>query len=135
MWYAVGVFASGGHYGLLTEEPAWDDFWAAIFARSPGSWRPPSRHLMANKYLDVVYNNIVSQVDTYLSGCPGGCIQADSWTDPAGGQVFTVLFGAPLPFFVKAFRIDGLRESSDILVGNISAIVQDLTEGGGGAAE
>jgi Protein of unknown function (DUF 659)/hAT family C-terminal dimerisation region len=135
MLYAVGVFASGGHYGLLTEDPAWEDFWAAIFGSNPGSWRPPSRYLMANKYLDVVHNNVVSQVDTFLSGCSGGCLQFDSWTDPAGGQVFTVLFGAPLPFFVKAFRINGLRESSDTLVAKISAIVDDLTQGGGDTAQ
>jgi hypothetical protein len=90
---------------------------------------------MANKYLDVVYNSVVSQVDTYQSGCARGCLQFDKWTAPAGGQVFTVLFGAPLPFFVKAFRIDGLRESSDKLVGNLSAIVEYLTEEGGGAAQ
>jgi hypothetical protein len=82
----VGVFASGGHYGRLTEEPAWDDFWGAIFGSSPGSWRPGSRYLMANKYLDTVHSNVVSQVDTYLSGCSRGCLQFDSWTDPAGGQ-------------------------------------------------
>jgi hypothetical protein len=75
-FYAVGVFASGGHYGRLTEEPAWDDFWGAIFGSSPGSWRPPSRYLMANKYLDAVRNKVVSQVDTYLSGCSGGCFSS-----------------------------------------------------------
>jgi hypothetical protein len=40
------------------------------------------------------------------------------------------LFGAPLPFFVRVFRIDGLREYSETLVAKISAII-DLTQLGG----
>jgi hypothetical protein len=39
--YAKAVFASGGHFAMLTVQGEWREFFVAIFG--VGGWQPPSR--------------------------------------------------------------------------------------------
>ena len=70
-------------------------------------------------YVNIVFHKVDASMRAVLASLVGGCYQCDGWTGPNGEQVFCVLFGAPLPFYVSSFRIAGRRESADTLVDQI----------------
>jgi hypothetical protein len=81
---------------------------------------------MSSKFLGMVRNEVEKEVHSQLNASAGGCLQFDGWTDPAGAQVFAVLYGALLPFYVTTFRIVCLRESFTNLVEKIKEVMSRL---------
>jgi hypothetical protein len=78
--YAKAVFASGGHFGMVTVQGEWREFFTAIFG--VGAWQPPSRTTMWSKFVGVVNNEVEKEVRAQLNEFAGGCLQFDGWTDP-----------------------------------------------------
>jgi hypothetical protein len=68
----------------------------------------------------------VADVNEVLAASSGGTLQVYGWTDPNGGQVFNVMFGAPLPFYISSFRIAGIRETAEKLVSSIMDVMAEL---------
>jgi hypothetical protein len=122
--YAKAFFASGGHFRILAVQGERREFFTAIFG--VGGWQPPSRTTISSNFVGMVNNEVEKEVRAQLNASAGGCLQFDGWTDPAGAQVFAVLYGAPLPFYVTTFRIFGLRESSANLVEKIKEVMSKL---------
>jgi hypothetical protein len=81
---------------------------------------------MSSKFVGIVSNEVEKEIRSQLNAPAGGCLQFGGWTDPAGAQLFTILYGAPLPFYVTAFWIVGLRESSANIVENIKEVTSRL---------
>jgi hypothetical protein len=121
--YAEAVFASGGKFGYLTDAPEWIDFFRLLIG---DVWRPPQRAAVSSKYVDIVYNKLVADVNAVLGASSGVCLQFDGWKDPNGGQVFNVIFGAPLPFYITSFRIACFRETAEKLVSSIKEVMAKL---------
>jgi len=129
MAYAEAVFASGCKFGYCTDEEEWRAFWAMLIGPV---WRPPSRHIMSEKYVNLVFKKMDGGVRAVLGSVIGGCYQDDGWTGPSGEQVFSVLFGAPLPFYLSSFRISGRGESADTLIAKVKEqllLVECATDG------
>jgi hypothetical protein len=76
--YAEAVFASGGKFGYLTDAPEWDEFLSLLIG---DVWRPPQRAVVSFKYINIVYNKHVADVNAVLAASSGGCLQFDGWTD------------------------------------------------------
>jgi hypothetical protein len=117
------VFASGAKFGFLADAPEWDDFFGLLIG---DVWRPPQRAAVSSKYVNIVYNKLVADVNPVLAALSGGCLHFDGWTDPNGGQVFNVMFGAPLPFHITSFRISSFRETAEKLVSSIYDVMAKL---------
>jgi hypothetical protein len=81
---------------------------------------------MSSKFVGIVSNEVEKEIHSQLNAPAGGCLQFGGWTDLAGAQVFNILYGAPLPFYVTAFRIVSLRESSANIVENIKEVTSRL---------
>jgi hypothetical protein len=54
-------------------------------------WRPPQRAAVSSKYVNIVFNKLVADVNAVLAASSGGCLQFDEWTDSNGEQVFNVI--------------------------------------------
>ncbi|KAK1862408.1 hypothetical protein I4F81_004982 [Pyropia yezoensis] len=111
--HAEAVFAAGGKFGYCTDEEEWGTSWNKLIGTE---WRPPSRSVISSKYLDAVFLKVDETVRAVLRSVVGGCFQCDGWTDPNVAQVFSSLYGAPLPFYLSSFRVAGRRETADVLV-------------------
>jgi hypothetical protein len=107
----------------LTDVPERDDFFSLLIG---DVWRPPQRATVSSKYVDIVYNTLVADVNAVLAAPSGGCLQFGGWTEPNGGQVFNVMFGAPLPFYITSCRITGFRIKAEKLVSSITDVMAEL---------
>jgi hypothetical protein len=106
---------------MLVDQMECGALFGAIFGER--GWRPPSRKAMANSIVNQVCETVRATVNFELRNMAGGCLQFDGWTDPACSKVFSVLFGAPLPFYITVFRIMGLREASVTLATRIKDVM------------
>jgi hypothetical protein len=121
--YAEAVFASGGKFGYLTDAPEWEDFFSLLIR---DVWRPLQRAAVSSKYVNIVYNKLVADVNAILAASSGGWLQFDGLADPNGWQVFNVTFSAPLPFYVTSFKIAGFRETAEKLVSSNKDVMAKL---------
>jgi hypothetical protein len=118
--YVEAVFASGGKFGYLTDAPEWDDFFSLL---NKDVWRPPHRAAVSSKYVNIVYNKLVADVNAVLAASSGEWLQFDGWTDPNVEQVFNIMFGATLPIYITSFIIAGFSEIAEKLVSSIKDVM------------
>lgn len=86
---------------------------------------------MSEAHLPQAHEEAQRSAMSILQDAEGGCFQLDGCADPNHKQVFNFSLGAPMPFHLIAFRLDGDRESAASLSKILREKVKLIRSGSG----
>jgi hypothetical protein len=100
----ANALIKGGHPFSLCTSREWDPFGKAGFG---GAGVPPHRNTVSSRFLVESYDSHEALVQAALRTAPPLCFSVDGFSDVNCRSVFHVLAGAPVPFVLHSFRLDG----------------------------
>lgn len=100
--------------------PNWDGSWRCAFG---GSWRPPFRDKISGKLLDASFNDKRDQLIEALTNIPALAMSVNGISELNSNSVFNLMDGAPLPFIIPSFILQGMKESAVNLDTKISTFI------------
>ncbi|KAJ2938743.1 hypothetical protein O0L34_g3356 [Tuta absoluta] len=119
--FSKALFISGAPM-YMVEHPLWRTFYEKL------NFKLPTRKALATKYLDKLYNEMLTALNKDLKESDFLHIQCDGWSNIRNEGIINFLISKPDIVFIKSLSTDENRHTSEYLAAEIEKVIKTYGE-------